>query len=88
MVDCVFPELATCYDWFIVEKMLFKEEKGGGPFDQGDMIGRIFFNFGQLLLTLGNYFENYRNSPHFGATFRLLRLCINVDKKMSWTITY
>jgi hypothetical protein len=34
------------------------------------------------LLTLGNYFENYRNSTLLAPLFRLLRLCINFNKKV------
>jgi hypothetical protein len=37
------------------------------------------------LLTLGNYFENYGNSPYFwGYFFPVLSLCINFDKKCLW----
>jgi hypothetical protein len=49
---------------------------------QGDQIGRIFAFW--AVAYLGQWFENYRNSAIFWATF--MYVCINCDKKW-WLFT-
>jgi hypothetical protein len=44
---------------------------------QFDLIRRIFANW--AIITLGNFFVNYRRSTHFFAKYT--RLCINFNKK-------
>jgi hypothetical protein len=45
---------------------------------EGDQIGRIFAHW--VIVDFGQFFENYRRSPHLsGYFFQLLRSCINFD---------
>jgi hypothetical protein len=85
--------------WYIFPRFgILDQEKSGNPdpnttpvlidrrllhrdTTQGD---QTWQNFAQgVIVNFSNYFENYINSPHFWPIFRLLRLCITFDQKIT-----